>query len=109
MIDLGDIIDAEAISVSLERKTGGSYNDDGEWQGEVIAPETIRAVLQPATGRQLQDLPEGERTDARFFLWTRSALVSDDVIVYGGERYRIVFDWPRPEGGFTKAAIGKIG
>lgn len=107
MIDLGEVIDAEAnADLTLRRKSGGSYNDAGRWVNEILTDVPARAVVQPATGQKLMDLPEGDRNEARFFLWMREALALDDIVVYAGQSYRTVFVWPRPEGGYTRAAIG---
>jgi len=106
MIDLADAIEAEAVPIQILRKSGGSYDSKGLWVGEQRTPENATAVVQPATGSKLLDLPEGERFEAQFFLWTRSALTLDDVVIHDGKEHRILFVWPRPEGGFTRAVLG---
>lgn len=106
IVDLGPVIDAEGVFVSLKQKSGGSYNADGDWASEIVTSSTIVAVIQPAMGTKLLDLPEGEREQAKYFLWTRSSLALDDVVNYGGSDYRVSFVWPRPEGGFIRAALG---
>ena len=106
MIDVAEAIDGEAGPVQILRKSGGTYSGKGKWVGEVATPEPAMAVVQPATGAKLLDLPEGERSEAQFFIWSRSDLTLDDVVVYGGKNYRILFAWPRPEGGFTRAVLG---
>lgn len=108
ILDLGPIIDAEAVPVQFSRKSGGSYNGDGEWTGEAVTTTPGLATVQPAMGRKLLDLPEGERNEARYFLWTREALSLDDIVVYGADQLRVIFVWPRPEGGFTRAALGRL-
>lgn len=112
MIDLGDTIDAEAVSLGIERKSGGAYSTTGvtagEWVGETKAEGTFLGTIQPVSGRVLRDLSEGERKEARYALWTREALVLDDIVIYGSERLRIMFVWSRPEGGFTKAVLGLL-
>lgn len=109
MIDLGEYaVDPEAVSVMFRRKSGGAYNDDGDWVGEVLTDTVGLATVQPAMGRKLEDLPEGERNEAKYFLWTREALALDDVVIYGGEQLRVIFVWPRPDGGFTRAALGRL-
>lgn len=109
-IDLGDlVIDPEAQQVIWRTKSGaGAYDDGGNWQDAPFAPDQlINAVVQPAAGTALRDLPEGERKEAQYFLWTQSAVALDDIVIYGGNEYRIVFIWPRPEGGYTRAAMGR--
>lgn len=105
MFDLGWAIDAEAVPIAIEQQTG-EYDADGKWTPSEWRLTSAMGTIQPASGRQLMDLPEGVRTEARFFLWTRSALAEGDIVGYGGSRYRVVYTWPRPEGGFTRAALG---
>lgn len=108
MIDVATAIDAEAANVLRTRRTAGSYNDDGEFVEGASATITIRAAIQPASGRQLMDLPEGIRTEARWLLWSRTDLTLDDHITSQGLTYRIMFVWPRLDGGFTRAALGLL-
>ena len=106
---LADIVLEEAVPISLRRKSGGGYDVNGEWTGEVETVSTIQATIQPVTNANaLLSLPEGEREDVRYFLWTTEALALDDVVTYGGDDYRISRLWVRPEGGFTKAAVGLL-
>src|SRR5690606_10287750 len=103
-------IDGEAVNVSLAREgSGGYYNDDGDYiPGTPATTSTIRAAIQPATGNQLMDVPEGMRTEARWLLWSRSEVKIDDTITSGGVSYRVMHLWPRMEGGFYRAAIGRL-
>lgn len=105
MLDLGFVIDAEAVPISI-MSTGGGYDADGIWQPAAPVTTATRGTIQPANGRQLMDMPEGVRTEARYLLWTRSALAEGDTVLYGIMRYRVVFLWPRPEGSFYRAALG---
>lgn len=105
MFDLGFVVDAEAVPVTL-RTQGGDYDAGGKWVPTTAVDTTILATVQPTGGKQLLDLPEGLRSEAKYALWTRSALALDDVVIYGGANYRVIFAWPRPEGGFYKVALG---
>ncbi|QJD54316.1 hypothetical protein [Aminobacter phage Erebus] len=105
ILDLGFVIEAEAQPAVFERKSGGNYVE-GDWIANAANVVNTTATIQPASGRQLMDVPEGVRAEARFLLWTRSELALDDVVIYGGARYRVVYTWPRPEGGFNRAALG---
>ncbi len=107
MIDVAIAIDAEAVSMTRTRVVGGYYNDDGEYVPGGPASETIRAAIQPIKGNQLMDVPEGIRTEARWLCWSRASLVVDDVITHKGITYRVLFDWPRDEGSFYRAALGR--
>jgi len=46
----------------------------GVWQPGALTTDTIKGAIQPLTDRELQQLPEGWRTRARWKLYSRSAL-----------------------------------
>lgn len=96
---------AEAVPVTLET-TGGAFNAAGKWVKGTPATSSIMATVQPASGRQLMDLPEGLRTEAKYFAWSGAALAVDNVVIYAGSRYRVIYTWSRPDDGFTRAALG---
>ncbi|KQV28103.1 hypothetical protein ASC97_07070 [Rhizobium sp. Root1203] len=104
----GRAIDRRAIGMSLTRRAADSYDQN---TGKAIegAPTTtpIKAVIQPATGNQLRDLPEGVRTEAQWLLWSRSEVVLDDTVTHKSIDYRVVYVWPRDEGAFYRAALGR--
>lgn len=111
MIDLGSASVSQQITgVVLERKSGGAYDEDGEWSGEVVTPTAIAAAVQPiSSGNGLRDLSEGERNEAEYFLWTKTPLVTDDVVLYAGFRLRIMKVWDRTrDGGYVKALLGQL-
>ena len=41
----------------------GSYTDKGRWQHANPEPLSIRMILQPATAKDMKQLPEGRRTE----------------------------------------------
>lgn len=108
-MDISFVIEAEAnATVSIERKAGGAYVS-GKWVPAAPTIEAdVRVVLQPTSGRELRDLPEGLRVEAKYSLWLQGTVALDDVVIYGGKRYRVIFLWERPEGSFTKAALGLV-
>lgn len=108
MIDVAIAIDGEARSVSLTTRAVGSYNDDGDFVPGTATTTTIRAAIFPASGNQLKDMPEGIRTEAGWLCWSRSTIAVDDHIADGSIAYRVLFAWPRPEGGFHRAALGRM-
>lgn len=110
-MDVAFAIDSEAVDVVRHgiAAADGAYDDEtGKWVPGVAVDSTIAATIQPATGRNLIDAPEGVRTDARFAAWSRVAIVENDEITYAGDRYRVIWVAPRPQDGFTKAALGKL-
>lgn len=108
MIDVALAIDGEAVNVTLKRKAAGYYDDDGNWVPGAPTTSTIRAAVQPASGRQLEDLPDGIRNEARWLVWSRSEIRLDDQITHAGSNYRVMFVWPRADGGFHRAALGLL-
>lgn len=100
-------IDRFSVKVTLSTSSPGVYVD-GIYQGNNTSDSSIMAAIQPATGNQLMDVPEGLRTEARWLCWSRSIMKVDDIITHDGIKYRVVFDWPRNEGGFYRAAIGRM-
>lgn len=108
MIDVALAIDGEAVNVSLKREAAGHYDGDGNWVPGSATTSTIRAAIQPASGRQLEDLPDGIRNEARWLVWSRSEIRLDDEITHGGSRYRVMHVWPRADGGFWRAAAGVL-
>lgn len=112
MLNLGALVlPNQNRTVTLQRvaTAGGSYNDAGEWVPAVAATVNIAATIQPVSGRQLLDMPEGIRNEARWTIWTVNTVALNDRITYQGDAYRVVFVWPRNvEGGFYRAALGLV-
>lgn len=108
MIDVAVAIDGEAVNVSRTRNVAGTYDDDGEFVPSGSTSTTIRAAIQPVKGNQLMDMPEGIRTEAGWIAWSRSDMLVDDRITSGAIAYRVLFTWPRAEGGFYRAALGRL-
>lgn len=100
-------IDGEAVNVTRTRRAAGAYNADGDWIAGMSTSDTIRATIQPVRGHQLMDMPEGIRTEAGWIAWSRQAITVDDEIAHGGVNYRVLFTWPRAEGAFYRAALGR--
>lgn len=109
MRQAANAIDRRAIPMTRTRKTGtDAYDDGGNLIPGANTTTPIKAVIQPATGNQLKDMPEGVRTEAGWICWSRSEMKVDDRITNKGTTYRVLFDWPRDEGGFYRAALGKV-
>lgn len=108
MIDVAIAIDGEARNVTLTTHAAGAYNADGDFVPGAATSTTIRAAIFPASGNQLRDMPEGIRTEAGWVCWSRSAMAIDNQITADGIVYRVLHAWPRPEGGFTRAALGRV-
>lgn len=108
MSDVALAIDGEAVNVTHTASGIGFWGDDGRWNGAAQPPVMIRAAIQPASGRQLMDMPEGIREEARWIAWSRSQIGLDDRIAHGGQSFRVLIVWPRMEGVFWRAALGLV-
>ncbi|MGZ2501743.1 hypothetical protein EHI47_11705 [Rhizobium leguminosarum] len=108
MIDVAIAIDGEAVNVGLTRRDPDSFDPDtGKAVPGATAFNSLRAAIQPATGNQLRDLPEGVRTEAKWLLWSRSEVLLDDTVTHKDVEYRVIYVWPRDEGAFYRAALGR--
>lgn len=85
---------------------------DGRWIAGEASETSIRAVMQAPSARDLESLPEGERTEGLVTIWSRSPLntsdeddrkQADEVINCRGEAYRVVRIQERAEAGFYRA------
>jgi hypothetical protein len=87
------------------RRYGAQTNVGGHQTLGAYTDTTIRASVYPATGKDLEALPEGERTRSvqiaeclsEILTSEPSALTSSDRLIISGVTYlaRQVQDWPR--------------
>lgn len=106
MSDVAEAIDDEAVPVVFQAPPGATYDARGNAvRAAAPAPLPGMAAIQPASGRMLQDLPEGLRPEVSMVGWSRTMVALKWEVVYGGETYRVVHTWPRPADGFTKFAM----
>lgn len=101
-------IDRRAIPMTRARQAADTYDTGGNLIPGASTTTPIKAVIQPATGNKLMDVPEGVRTEAGWICWSRSEIAVDDRITHKGVTYRVLFAWPRDEGEFYRAALGKV-
>lgn len=90
--------------VTRQRFAAGAVSAAGRWTEGATTSTTILASVQPATGRQLQRLPEGLRERVELMAFTETELrtadqatgLSADRIVVDGETYQVahVRHWP---------------
>lgn len=109
-VDVAEAIDDEAVPVVFRPLApGASYTPKGN-AVPAAAPDPISgaAAIQPASGRMLQDLPEGLRAEVSMVGWSRTMVALKWEVVYGAETYRVVHVWPRPADGFSKFAMKRV-
>lgn len=60
-------------AVTIKRKQGGGYVD-GKWVEGSDTDVVIKASIQPLTPEEMQELPEGRRSDEAFKMYTKTKL-----------------------------------
>lgn len=125
MIDLTSVsvaIDIYSRSLTLRRYpvTGASglYEPGGDWEDDLPEPSSIsfNAAAFAMNPNAVRDLPEGLQSQALFTIWSRSDILAEDnatgrmpdEVLIDGVWFRVLFVWPRREGGYTKAALGAV-
>lgn len=109
-VDVAEAIDDEAVPVVFHPLTPGKTYDARGNAVPTAAPAPVpgAAAIQPASGRMLQDLPEGLRAEVSMVGWSRTMVALKWEVVYGAEIYRVVHVWPRPADGFSKFAMKRV-
>jgi hypothetical protein len=108
-MDVAEAIDDEAVPVTFKPPAGATYTKGGDAVlGAAPAPVPGMAAVQPSSGRMLQDLPEGLRSEVSMVGWSRTMVAVKWEVVYGGETFRVVHVWPRPADGFCKFAMKRV-
>lgn len=78
------------VAASYKRPTG-TYGTDGKWVAGSPASVPILVIApQPATGRDLQMMPEGDRVYRHLKTWTETELMPNDMVTYDGTTYRVI-------------------
>jgi len=80
--------------VLIKRKQGGAYID-GQYVDGNDVDITIKASIQPASPEEMQELPEGRRSDEIFKMYTKTQMftVTDenpDHLFIDSEEYEVV-------------------
>lgn len=72
------------------RRPSGVYVDS-RWVPAAVAEIPIMIIRpQPANGRELQMLPEGDRQYSHLKTWTAAEVMPNDVLTFRAVEYRVV-------------------
>jgi hypothetical protein len=96
----GVIGSLNAATYSVQRRASGSYDEHGRYASGALTMLSIVADVQPMIGRDLEQLPEGERGNEAKLVITTTELRTrmpgaDDASEYGGagsEPDRVLID-----------------
>jgi len=112
MIDVAVAIDKEAIPLVLRRKGEATYTLSGDVvPGGMVETPFSGALLALALeryGDMLKDRMEGIAVDGLRMLYSRTPVEIDDIVLHLSQAYRVLALWPRYEGGFHRAAVGRL-
>jgi hypothetical protein len=92
--------------VCIKRKAIGKYVNGRYVAGKESAFE-IEANVQPLTGNEILQVPEGERQAENLWMYSETHIKADDVVERGGNEYMVkaAQQWI---GRYTKSRLVKI-
>lgn len=115
-MNLSGVIESFASTYTVTRQSASAYGDDGVLDAPTTSTVTIRACVQPVTGRELQRLPEGLRTRELLSVWTATQLFTQgagqdpDLLDIDGDTWEVqtVERWDTL-GAYWKVVVAKVG
>ena len=113
MISTGIAVNYFSRKLKIKRR-GGESPDDYDEEGNLIeSPEiggNLKGSIQPARGRDYQDMPEGARAEASHILSTTGMVQNNDIIIDDkyGDRYKVVHLFRATLGQYKRAALGLL-
>lgn len=116
LFDLTDVVaNLGSGSYTVTRTVPGGYGSDGRWQPGTPSTLTINASVQPLNGRDLERLPEGERTTERLKVYSATRLFTSgagqdpDVITVEGVDHQVetAETWG-PNGNYWKMIVRSV-
>lgn len=114
---IGEIIRSFKVpgGVLVERHSPGTKIKGRYVKGSTVSFTVDPVAIHPASGKQLDMLPEGKRTTQSKIIYTQKELFADDapgvtnadIVNYKGQRYEIhnVADWEDNGGFFVYAGV----
>ncbi len=100
------------VSADVLRSAQGGFID-GIWQRGEDTTISIRASLQPLSDRAYAALPQGVKDRENLAIFTRTALVGSatekeaDIVLYRGDRWRVISAREWREHGYFEGIITK--
>lgn len=90
------LISRFGTTYTVKRRNAGSYVG-GHWQPAGTTEFEIIASIQPLRGKEMELLPEGERSKERVRIYTKSGLqqtieklaIKGDLVSYKGREYEV--------------------
>lgn len=117
MINVAPTIDRFASDYTV-RRPGATTYVAGFPQQASATTRTVRAMVRPATGRDLERLPEGDRANETKRIWATSELFgvdvqggrAADVFEIDGDDWELRVVWTsQPQGNYWSALAQRVG
>ena len=101
---------------TITRHVASSYDATGDYVEGAATTLAVVGSLQPLTGKQIEQLPEGMRDRASAMLFSATSLQSSrtgntgDRVPFGGDTYEVlgVVNWATPVGGHFAYALERV-
>lgn len=110
-MDLSGVIESFLTGTyAVVRQVASTYDSYGRLLPATTSTLQVRACFQPASGRDLQRLPEGFRSSEVLAGWVTSTMQMQDVVTVDGEAYEVqhIERWGQL-GNYTKVLALKVG
>jgi hypothetical protein len=106
----GEILALANASITVTRPSISFDSHGRRTDGAAATVATaLPVVIQPATGRDFQRLPEGTRERVSWAVWATVELKNGDRFTYGGEIHEIGHVDPWTAGNYWKAISLRVG
>jgi len=95
-------------AIIYRRAEGHTHN--GYYEQGPSAPYNIKANIQPISGKELEQLPEGDRNKMNKWVYTDFVIKLNDIMVYNNIKFEIqtIEDWSDFEISYFKARAVKL-
>ncbi len=77
------------LPYTISRPSDGTWSFGKYTQGTPTS-HTIRASIQPVSGKELDQLPEGDRFKSHIEIYTENSIYVKDVITYKDEKFEVI-------------------
>lgn len=92
-MSLRSLIAKHGASYTVTRVVAGSHDADGKYTAGASSTFPIVAYIEPTIGRELEDLPEGQRGNEVRTVYTETELLAaarPDSIAIAGEAWSVI-------------------
>lgn len=78
----------QSVDIYIEH-TGRGYDNLGNYKKGVDSDTTINCNVQPLTGKEIEQLPEYDKSRRHMNLWTKTGITTRDYVVYESSEFEV--------------------